>query len=89
MTAPLLLAVVNHADAEDVRALLAAQGANVLVVPYGASVLTYAGRDTERAAGAIFIAPKPGGPITRAQFIAWIDTSVLPYIAPGTLRVYL
>jgi hypothetical protein len=85
---PLVIACVGHSTSEDFRALLGLR-ADVIVLPFAATLLSHCGEGTKLPRGLVAIRPKPGSDVSVKAFDGWVETSILPYLAPGVLKMWL
>lgn len=89
----LVYAVASHAKADTLTPLVTAfpqaENDGVRVIPFGASALSYAGRGSYLFRGLVVIPPRPDDRIDGAEFDAWVQSSIRPYLAPDAPVVFL
>lgn len=89
----LAIAVCKHGDAEDLAHLLGyMNGPNdqgIRVIPFAASALAYCGLGALLFRGLVVIPPRPGSALQRNSFDQWVESAIVPYLAPHAPRITL
>lgn len=89
---PVVVAVASHSIAEALGPILRGLGnpqhQGVVVIPFAASALAYAGPDANLFSALVVMVPR-SGPITPVQFEGWVQQALVPYLAPNAPRLNL
>ena len=89
----LVFAVASHARAEALIPLVTSfpqpEHDGVRVIPFGDSARTFVSRRSQEFRALVVIGPRDDDAVSAADFEAWVQFSIRPYLAPDAPVVFL